>query len=68
MRNFDEIITGAPEPAPKFPPLAWLTAAQRRSVVLITAVAAALYVVVRLLPTGTNLSHMDFRVEGKGAL
>ena len=41
---------------------------QRRSVVLITVVAIALYVTVRLLPTGTNLSHMDFRVEGKGAL
>jgi len=41
-----------------------LTAAQRRSVILITASAAALFVIVRLLPTGTNLSHMDFRVQG----
>ncbi len=39
-----------------------------RQVIIITAVALALYFVVRLLPTGTNLSHMDFRVEGKGAL
>ena len=39
-----------------------------RQIVLITAVALALYVAVRLLPTGTNLNHMDFRVEGKGAL
>jgi hypothetical protein len=31
---------------------------------LITLVALALYVVVRLLPTGTNLSHMDFRAGG----
>ncbi len=30
----------------------------------ITAAAAALYAVVRVLPTGTNLSHMDFRVQG----
>jgi hypothetical protein len=41
---------------------------QRRQIVLITLVALALFVTVRFLPTGTNLSHMDFRVEGKGAL
>lgn len=41
---------------------------QRRAVVLITGGALALYLLVRLLPTGTNLNHMDFRVEGKGAL
>ena len=35
-----------------------------RQVVVITAVALALFVVVRKLPTGTNLSHMDFRVQG----
>lgn len=42
----------------------------RRQILLITAVALALYVGVRLLPTGSNLNHMDFRVEGagKGAL
>ena len=40
----------------------------RRQVALITAVALALYVVVRLLPTGGNLNHMDFRMEGKGTL
>jgi len=32
------------------------------------AVALALYVGVRLLPTGSNLNHMDFRMEGKGVL
>ncbi|MCC6414931.1 MAG: hypothetical protein IT582_03365 [Opitutaceae bacterium] len=37
-------------------------------VVRITLVAAALYVGFRLLPTGTNLSHMDFRVEGGNAI
>ena len=41
---------------------------QKRSVTLLTAVALALYLIVRLLPTGTNLNHMDFRMEGKGAL
>ncbi len=39
-----------------------------RQVLIITALAIALYLGVRLLPTGTNLNHMDFRVEGKGAL
>ena len=37
---------------------------ERRRIILITAVAVALFVGVRLLPTGTNLSHMDFRVKG----
>ena len=45
-----------------------LAPAQRRSIALITLSALALYVIVRLLPTGTNLNHMDFRVEGKGAI
>ena len=39
-----------------------------RQVALITAGALVLYVVVRLLPTGSNLNHMDFRTEGKGAI
>jgi hypothetical protein len=33
----------------------------RRQVVLITAAALALFLGFRWLPTGTNLSHMDFR-------
>jgi hypothetical protein len=41
---------------------------QRTQITLITAVALALYAGVRLLPTGSNLSHMDFRMEGKGTL
>lgn len=45
-----------------------LTPAQRRSIGLITAGALALYLAVRLLPTGTNLNHMDFRVTEKGAI
>jgi hypothetical protein len=39
-----------------------------RSVGWITAAACALYVGFRLLPTGTNLHHMDFQVSGANAL
>jgi len=39
-----------------------------RQVAVITAVALALYVGVRLLPVGSSLNHMDFRMEGKGGL
>jgi hypothetical protein len=46
----------------------YLSQTQRRQIVLLTAAALALYLVVRLLPTGTNLNHMDFRMTGKGAL
>jgi hypothetical protein len=35
-----------------------------RQILLITLVAMALFLMVRWLPTGTNLSHMDFRVQG----
>ena len=38
--------------------------AQWGRIAWITAAAAAHFVVVRELPTGTNLSHMDFRVRG----
>jgi hypothetical protein len=40
----------------------------RNQFLVITAVAVVLYVTVRLLPTGSNINHMDFRMEGKGAL
>jgi len=65
------IFGGDPRPSRKpddGPAASTVSAAQRRSIAIITGVALALYVVVRLLPTGTNLNHMDFRVEGKGAL
>lgn len=39
-----------------------------RQIILITAAAVALYVGVRLLPVGSNVNHMDFRLEGKGAI
>ncbi len=38
--------------------------AERRGILALSLGAFALFVVVRLLPTGTNLSHMDFRVQG----
>jgi hypothetical protein len=41
---------------------------QRNQILLLSAGALALYLLVRLLPVGPNLNHMDFRVEGKGAL
>lgn len=37
-------------------------------IALITGVALALYVGIRLLPAGSNVNHMDFRLEGKGAI
>jgi hypothetical protein len=39
-----------------------------RQVAIITGVAIALFVGVRNLPVGGSLSHMDFRVDGKGVL
>jgi hypothetical protein len=41
-----------------------LDGAQWGRIGVITIAAAALFLVVRRLPTGTNLSHMDFRVQG----
>jgi hypothetical protein len=43
-------------------------ARQWRQAALITFGAAALYVTMRALPTGTNLHSGDFRVAGAGAL
>ncbi len=42
--------------------------AQKRQIWLITGVALVLYLAVRLLPAGSNVNHMDFRMEGKGVL
>jgi hypothetical protein len=41
---------------------------QRRQIALITLGAVAVYCVLRWLPTGTNLSHMDFRVDAKNSI
>ena len=48
----------APVEAPR------LDGAQWGRIAVITFAAAALFLVVRRLPTGTNLSHMDFRIQG----
>ena len=40
------------------------SARERRQAAWITLAAVALFVVVRLLPTGTNLAHADFQVPG----
>ncbi len=45
-----------------------LGAARWRQIGLITLGAAALYVGFRILPTGTNLNHMDFRVTGTNSI
>ncbi|HMD61819.1 MAG TPA: hypothetical protein VKG78_10320 [Opitutaceae bacterium] len=44
------------------------TSGELRQIALITAVAALLFIGVRALPTGTNLSHMDFRVRGGSSI
>ncbi|MBL9188708.1 MAG: hypothetical protein JNK23_14595 [Opitutaceae bacterium] len=40
-----------------------LSPAERRQFAWITIGAVAVFAALRLLPTGTNLSHMDFRVD-----
>lgn len=41
-----------------------LAKGQRRQLIWITLGAIAIYVTMRLLPTGTNLNHGDFQVKG----
>jgi hypothetical protein len=41
---------------------------QWRQIGMITAVAVAVFATIRWLPTGTNLSHMDFRVTAKNPI
>jgi hypothetical protein len=55
-------VGGGPAAAP------FLPAAQWRQVAWITAGAIAIFIAFRFLPTGTNLSHMDFRAEAKNAI
>ncbi|HUL54692.1 MAG TPA: hypothetical protein VLT83_14910 [Opitutaceae bacterium] len=45
-----------------------LSGRHQAQIALITAAAVGLFVVVRRLPTGTNLSHMDFRVTGGNSI
>lgn len=51
-------------------PAPWsrLSGGQYRHVARITLVAVALFFIFRFLPTGTNLSHMDFRVQGGNSI
>ena len=46
----------------------FLTNHQRRQLAWITVGALAVFVFLRLLPTGTNLNHMDFRVNAKNSI
>ncbi len=39
-----------------------------RQTAFLTLGAVALFIIIRLLPTGTNLSHMDFRAQGKNVI
>jgi len=59
LRPWDDAPT---PPSPPADPRPWKQAS------LITAVALGLYVTVRLLPVGSSLNHMDFRMTGKGVL
>ncbi|ACB75361.1 hypothetical protein [Opitutus terrae] len=45
-----------------------LTPRQWRQLATITIAALALYLTLRWLPTGTNLSHMDFRVDAANSI
>ena len=45
-----------------------LSVQQWRQVGVISAVALAIFAVLRWLPTGTSLSHMDFRVDAKNSI
>jgi hypothetical protein len=45
-----------------------LSPSQKRSIAFITGAAVVLFVVVRLLPVGSSVNHMDFRMEGRGAI
>lgn len=46
----------------------YLSATQRRQLAVITLGALAVFVVMRLLPTGTNLHRIDFDVSGKNSI
>jgi hypothetical protein len=54
---------GPPQPTNGPAVRPFLQAKERRQFLLITAGALVIFVALRLLPTGTNLSHMDFRVD-----
>src|SRR5207302_1876775 len=45
-----------------------LASAEKKQLALITAGAIAVFALLRFLPTGTNLNHMDFRVNAKNSI
>src|SRR5260221_14768568 len=45
-----------------------LAQTERRQFAFITLGAIAVFLGLRFLPTGTNLSHMDFRVDAKNSI
>jgi len=57
----------AQRPRGALPP-AEINRRQWRQLIIISVVAVGIYVTLRLLPTGTNLNHMDFRVQGKNSI
>jgi hypothetical protein len=71
MSALDDELDGLPPGTRKagagVRPAGW-SVAQKRSIGLITGAAVALFVAVRLLPVGSSVNHMDFRMEGKGTL
>jgi hypothetical protein len=61
----DDAAAPSPSPVAVAPGLA---GEQRRQIVRITVGALAIFFILRFLPTGTNLSHMDFRVDAKNSI
>jgi hypothetical protein len=64
----DTSPAAAATPAPTTTPAAPEAVINWRAVFWITAGALGLYFGFRALPTGTNLHHMDFQVQGANAL
>lgn len=58
---------GRPTEATKASP-SGLTIRQRRQIAWLTLGALGVFAFMRWLPTGTNLSHMDFRVDAKNPI
>jgi hypothetical protein len=68
--RLDPLPTPAIAPAKTGPdsPPSRLSLRQRRQIGLITLGAIGVFAFLRWLPTGTNLSHMDFRVDAKNPI
>ncbi|MEO5960510.1 MAG: hypothetical protein ABIR80_15465, partial [Opitutaceae bacterium] len=60
--------SGAGAPPPRAADEGVRPPVDRRQIAFITLGAVAIFVGLRLLPTGTNLNHMDFRVDAKNAI